>query len=73
MYYADTALFGAEAGTRAGVEYFGPERCLFGTDAPFGRGAPNIAETVRIVEDLPVSEAERAAIFEGNARRLLRL
>jgi predicted TIM-barrel fold metal-dependent hydrolase len=73
MFYADTALFGAEAGTRAGVEYFGPERCLFGTDAPFGRGAPNIAETVRIVEDLPVSEAERAAIFEGNARRLLRL
>lgn len=73
MFYADTALFGAEAGTRCGVAYFGPERTLFGTDAPFGYGAPNIADTIRIVEDLDVTDAERAAIFEGNARRLLRL
>jgi uncharacterized protein len=73
MFYADTALFGAVEGTRAGVGYFGADRCLFGTDAPFGRGAPNIEETIRIVDDLDISETERAAIFEGNARRLLRL
>jgi uncharacterized protein len=73
MFYADTALFGAEAGTRAGVEFFGPEKCLFGSDAPFGRGAPSIAETIRIVEALDISDTEREAIFSGNARKLLRL
>lgn len=73
MFHADTALFGAAAGTRCGVAYFGPERTLFGTDAPFGRGAANIADTIRIVEELEISAAERALIFEGNAKRLLRL
>jgi uncharacterized protein len=73
MFYADTALFGAEAGTQAGVKFFGPEKCLFGSDAPFGRGAPSIAETIRIVENLDLSDAEREAIFCGNARKLLRL
>lgn len=73
MFYADTALFGAEAGTRCGVSYFGPERCLFATDAPFGRGAISIEATLRIIDGLEVSNAERAAIFAGNARHLLRL
>ena len=73
MFYADTALFGSAAGTRCGASFFGPERILFGSDAPFGRGAPNIASTLRIIEELDVSDAERAAIFEGNAVRLLRL
>lgn len=73
MFYADTALFGAAAGTRCGVDYFGPERCLFGTDAPFGYGEVSLGDTIRIVEELEVTEAERAQIFAGNARRLLRL
>jgi predicted TIM-barrel fold metal-dependent hydrolase len=73
MFYADTALFGGAAGTRCGIEYFGPERCLFATDAPFGRGATSIGATIRIVEELDVTAAEREAIFSGNAKRLLRL
>jgi predicted TIM-barrel fold metal-dependent hydrolase len=73
MFYADTALFGAAAGTRAGVDFFGPERCLFATDAPFGRGEESIGRTIEIVEGLDLDEADRRKIFEGNARRLLRL
>ena len=73
MFYADTALFGAEAGTRAGVEYFGPAKCLFGSDAPFGGGAPSIAETIRIIEQLDLDAGDREAIFIGNALDLLRL
>jgi uncharacterized protein len=73
MFYADTALFGATAGTRCGIGYFGPDRSLFATDAPFGRGEISVAATIRIVEGLEISDAEREAIFSGNARRLLRL
>jgi predicted TIM-barrel fold metal-dependent hydrolase len=73
MFYADTALFGAAAGTRCGIDYFGPERCLFATDAPFGRGEVSIAATIRIVEELDLSDVEREAILSGNAKRLLRL
>ena len=50
-------------------------RCLFATDAPFdaeqGRGL--IRDTIRAVEALPISAAERARIFAGNARSLLKL
>lgn len=73
MFYADTALFGSAAGVRCGLSFFGAERSLFGSDAPFGRGAANIAETIRIIENLEISDDERALIFEGNARKLLRL
>ncbi|MDZ4290145.1 MAG: amidohydrolase family protein [Prosthecobacter sp.] len=73
MFYADTALFGSAAGVRCGLSYFGPERTVFGSDAPFGRGAANIAETIRIIENLEISDGERALIFEGNAKLLLRL
>lgn len=73
MFHADTAMFGAASGTRCGVDYFGPQKTLFGTDAPFGYGIPSVADTIRIVDELDISDAERADIFEGNARRLLRL
>jgi predicted TIM-barrel fold metal-dependent hydrolase len=73
MFHADTALFGAASGTRCGVDYFGPRKTLFGTDAPFGHGIPSVTDTIRIVEELDISDTERADIFEGNARRLLRL
>jgi predicted TIM-barrel fold metal-dependent hydrolase len=73
MFYADTALFGAAAGTRCGLDYFGAERCLFGTDAPFGRGAGTIEDTINIIDGLEIPENDRAAIYSGNAERLLRL
>jgi aminocarboxymuconate-semialdehyde decarboxylase len=74
MLYADTAL-GEEAPTRCGHAFFGTASCLFATDAPFdaeqGRGL--IANTLRAVEALDISAAERERILAGNARALLRL
>jgi uncharacterized protein len=74
MLYADTAL-GEEAPTRCGHAFFGTGSCLFATDAPFdaeqGRGL--IANTLRAVEALDISAAERERIFSGNARALLKL
>jgi uncharacterized protein len=75
MLYADTALNGEPNATRCGHAFFGTASCLFATDAPFdaeqGRGL--IRNTIRAVEMLDISAAERARIFSGNARALLKL
>ena len=75
MFYADTALFGSLAGTVCGLAFFGVDQILFGSDSPFDpeKGPGYIRETIKIIEALPISDAERQKIFEGNAKRLLRL
>jgi predicted TIM-barrel fold metal-dependent hydrolase len=74
MLYADTAL-GEEAPTRCGHAFFGTASCLFATDAPFDaeQGYGLIAKTIRAVQALDISAAERERIFAGNAQTLLRL
>jgi predicted TIM-barrel fold metal-dependent hydrolase len=75
MFYADTALFGSLAGTVCGLAFFGVDRILFGSDSPFDpeKGPGYIRETIKTINVLPISEAERQKIFEGNAKRLLKL
>jgi uncharacterized protein len=75
MLYADTALNGVEAATRCGHAFFGTAHCLFATDAPFDPqgGRDLTGGTIRAIEALEIGAAERAAIFAGNARRLLKL
>jgi aminocarboxymuconate-semialdehyde decarboxylase len=75
LLYGDTAINGSVPATRCGHAFFGTDRCLFATDAPFdaegGRGL--IRDTIAAVEALEVSKDERERILHGNARRLLRL
>jgi uncharacterized protein len=71
-FYADTALFGAPHALRCAVEFFGPGRMLFGTDMPLG-GPGVVAETIADVESLGLTDADRALVYEGNAREVLRL
>ena len=75
MFYADTALFGSVAGTICGLEFFGADNVLFASDSPFDpeKGPGYIRETIKIIEELPISDEDRGKIFEGNARRLLKL
>jgi len=75
MFYADTALFGAFSATKCGLEFFGADRVLFGTDCPFSpdKGPGYIRDSIRVIGALPISESDREKIYEGNARRLLRL
>lgn len=74
MLYADTAL-GEVAPTRCGHAFFGTDKCLFATDAPFDfdQGKALMRNTVAAVNALEISQAEKDAIFEGNARKLLKL
>ena len=70
-FYADTANFGNPIALRAALEFFGPEHVLFGTDFGF---SPDFAPaTVDDVEAVIADEAIKRAVYEGNARRVLRV
>jgi aminocarboxymuconate-semialdehyde decarboxylase len=73
-FYADTALFGAEPATRCGLEFFGVDHVLFASDMPFDP-VPGLyaRETIRIVDNLPISAAEKEKIYHGNAEKLLKI
>ncbi len=75
MFYGDTALFGAHHAMECGLAFFGAERILFGTDFPFDpEGGPGfIRDTIGAMERMRASEEDKAKIYEGNARRMLRL
>jgi predicted TIM-barrel fold metal-dependent hydrolase len=73
-FYADTALFGARAGTRCGLEFFGVDHVVFASDMPF-EPAPGMyaRETIEVIESLELSAADKHKIYCGNAQRLLKL
>jgi predicted TIM-barrel fold metal-dependent hydrolase len=75
MFYADTALFGAGDATDLGLKFFGADQVLFASDAPFdpAKGSAYIDWTIRIIDALDITPSQRHAIYEGNARRLLKL
>jgi predicted TIM-barrel fold metal-dependent hydrolase len=74
-FYGDTALFGASHAMECGLAFFGADHILFGTDMPFDpEGGPGfIRETIAAMERMRATPAEKAKIYEGNARRMLRL
>ena len=74
-FYADTALNGLVAGLRAGYDFFGPERSVFGTDAPFCQdgGRTFVADTLAGIDALELAPDDRARMLEGNATRLFGL
>lgn len=75
MFLADTALFGSVSGTKCGLDFFGADNVLFASDSPFDpeKGPGYIRETIRVIDGLSISEEEKRKIYEGNARRLLKL
>ncbi len=75
MFLADTATFGSLSGMKCGLDFFGVDNLLFASDSPFDpeKGPGYIRETIKVLEALPISEADRQKIYEGNARRLLKL
>jgi predicted TIM-barrel fold metal-dependent hydrolase len=75
LFYADTALFGATEATRCGLKFFGPDRVLFASDSPFDpeKGSMYTRLTIEIIDGLDIPDADRRAIYEGNARRLMKL
>jgi uncharacterized protein len=69
MFYADTALFGGVSGIGGGLEFFGADRVVFASDAPFGPIGPSLAALDRLDLDADV----RRKIVCENAIDLLGL
>lgn len=75
MFYADTAVFGARAATVCGIEFFGIDHVVFGTDAPFGpEGKWGYTRwQIEVIDSLDIGPKQRQAIYEENPKRLLGL
>ncbi len=75
MFYADTAVFGSDSATRCGLDFFGVDKVVFASDSPFDpeKGPMYIRETIRVLDNLDISDAERERIYRGNAERLMKL
>jgi len=73
MFHADTALFGALAGTKCGLEFFGVDKVMFASDVPF-EPSPGlyIRETIRVIEALGLDEAAKEKIYRTNAEAFLK-
>ncbi len=75
MFYADTAINGWAPGIKLGLEFFGCEHVMFGTDCPFDpEGGPLfIRELIKAIDSLDLSEEERTKIYHANTVRMLKL
>jgi predicted TIM-barrel fold metal-dependent hydrolase len=75
MFYGDTSVNGSAPAIRCGLDFFGPDRVLFGTDCPFDpEGGPAfIRESIRAIDSLKLTESVRNKIYHGNAMKMLRL
>ncbi len=75
LFYGDTAVCGSTDALMCGYAFFGADHILFGTDMPYDNqlGDRCIRQTILSVEQMDISESEKRKIFEGNARKLLRL
>jgi predicted TIM-barrel fold metal-dependent hydrolase len=75
-FYCDTAASGfAPKAPELAVDFFGPERVLFGSDAPFDieDGQIFISETLHSIDAMATAPETRSAILSKNAARFLKL
>ena len=72
MFWADSAVFGSRAATVCGLDFFGTDQVVFASDAPFDPegGSMYIRETLKVIDSLEISDAERHKIYQGNAEKL---
>jgi uncharacterized protein len=70
-FYGDTAMMSAGHAVRCTIEFFGIDHVLFGSD--FGFGPHFLHETINDIGSLDLDEESAGKLYEGNARRVLRL
>ena len=75
QFYADTITIGSVPALRCGLEFFGVDRVMFATDMPFDTvgGLHYVKVALEAMDALDISAADKAKIFEHNARRLFHL
>src|SRR6266853_657520 len=75
MFYADTSVNGSASATRCGLDFFGADHVLFGTDCPFDpEGGPLfVREIIKTIDSLKLKDDDRRKVYFGNAIRMLKL
>jgi len=76
MFYTDTAIHGDPLSLMCARGFYGADHLLFAADMPLGDrefGNRSYRQTINAIEAMDITDDERRAIFEDNARRLLRL
>jgi predicted TIM-barrel fold metal-dependent hydrolase len=71
-FYNDTMVNGSLPALRCGMEFFGAERMMYGTDFPMG---PNDGEdwpvsVLHSIREFDISPSDRELILSGNFRRI---
>ena len=69
QFYGDTAVNGYMPALTTGYQFFGADRVLFGTDAPFVPVAPQL----QAVLDWNLPAPDKNKILDENARHLFKL
>ena len=74
LFYGDTALYGPAAAIRCGLDFFGGDRVLFGTDFPYDAegGAAGVRDTFRALDELALPAAARRMIDRDNLLAFIR-
>jgi predicted TIM-barrel fold metal-dependent hydrolase len=75
MFYADTSINGSAPAVRCGLDFYGKNHVLFGTDCPFDpQGGPAfIRENIRAIDSLGLKATDRRKIYFGNALKMLHM
>jgi aminocarboxymuconate-semialdehyde decarboxylase len=68
LFYGDTALSGSAAATRCGLDFFGGDKVMFGTDFPYDAegGAILVRETLRALDEMALPADIRTKIDRDN-------
>ncbi len=74
-FYGDTGLYGGALSIECGVDFFGVQHVLWGSDMPFDKegGSLYIRLSIEALEATRLSPQAKNAIYRGNAGRVLRL
>jgi aminocarboxymuconate-semialdehyde decarboxylase len=72
-FYADTASFGSKKAIEHAIEFFGDDRVVFASDAPFDpEGGPMyIRETINAIESIDADITVKEKVFYKNACKLM--
>jgi predicted TIM-barrel fold metal-dependent hydrolase len=75
MFCGDTSVNGSKSAIRCGLDFYGANRVLFGTDCPFDpEGGPLfIRETIKALDGMKLKPEDRRRIYFGNALQMLKL
>jgi predicted TIM-barrel fold metal-dependent hydrolase len=76
MFYNDTAIHGNTHALMCAYDLCGADHIVFGADMPLGDnycGFRSYRQTIKAIEDMPITPEEKRKIFVDNALSLLRI